>query len=202
MDTKISIPCGSIRLDGRLRINPGSEKGVVVTHPHPLYGGNMDNPVVIQIADAFYGAGFSTLRFNFRGTGQSTGMFDNGSGEQDDVRAALSLLKAEGVSDLYLAGYSFGSWVNAHVVEAGASVTDHVMVSPPASFLSFDDIETVPDTGLVVTGEADDIAPPDHIRILLERWNIEPEFTILKNGDHFYSGTLIRLGEVLADYLS
>lgn len=177
-------------------------KGVVVTHPHPLYGGNMDNPVVVQIAQSFYTAGFTTLRFNFRGTGQSSGMFDNGAGEQDDVRAALSVLKDQGITEPFLAGYSFGSWVNARVVADGAGIGDHVMVSPPSAFLSFDDVETLPNTGLIVTGEKDEIAPPDDIRALIERWESPAEFAVLKNGDHFYSRTLGLLDEVISGYLA
>lgn len=179
METQITIPCGTVRLDGRLNINPGSKKGVVVSHPHPLYGGNMDNPVVFQIADSFYRAGFSTLRFNFRGTGNSSGMFDNGQGEQDDVRAALSCLaESAGSPRLVLAGYSFGAWVNAGVVASGADVADHVMVSPPAAFLSFDHIHRLPHTGLIVTGGADDIAPPGKITTLMDRWKREGAKTL------------------------
>jgi len=198
---EVTIPVQGIRLYGRLNLNPGSEKGVVITHPHPLYGGNMDNPVVLEMARAFYAAGFSTLRFNFRGTGRSSGMFDDGKGEQEDVRAALSLLKEKGLSTTWLAGYSFGSWVNAKVVSAGADIQDHIMVSPPAAFISFD-MDTLPDTGLIVTGMEDDIAPPDRIQSLINRWGINPEFTVLEPGDHFYSGNLPRLGKVLTTYLS
>ncbi|WDP89214.1 MAG: alpha/beta hydrolase [Desulfobacter sp.] len=202
METRITIPCESIRLDGWLNLNPGSKKGVVVTHPHPLYGGNMDNSVVLQIVQSFYRAGFTTLRFNFRGTGESSGMFDNGDGEQDDVRAALACLGEEGISEPYLAGYSFGSWVNARVVDAGAGIKDHIMVSPPCAFLAFDDVEKLPDTGLIVTGGNDDIAPPDKVRALIERWESPAEFAVLKNGDHFYSQTLAMLDKVLAGYLA
>ena len=198
----VTISCGSIRLEGRLNEQTPGEKGVVITHPHPLYGGNMDNPVVSRIAAAFSDAGFTTLRFNFRGTGRSTGMFDNGAGEQDDVISALDFLQGRGVSRVWLAGYSFGSWVNAQVLASGRQVDDHVMVSPPAAFLSFDGVETLPSTGLIVTGARDDIAPPEMVRALVSRWGITPETVVLDGGDHFYSGSMDQMGRALSGYLS
>ncbi len=200
MASHVIIPCQNVRLEGLLHLNPESSKGVVITHPHPLYGGDMDNPVVQQIADSFFEAGFSTLRFNFRGTGNSSGMFDDGVGEQDDVRAALEYLKSQQVTDLYLAGYSFGAWVNAHVVSSGVNIQDHIMVSPPAGFISFDSIEALSDTGLIITGEDDEIAPVDQILSLISRWQIHPLFKVIKNGDHFYSGTIHKLAAVLSSY--
>lgn len=202
MEKTITIPVQGIRLEGRLNLNSESEKGVVITHPHPLYGGNMNHPVVLKIADAFYDAGFTTLRFNFRGTCGSTGMFDNGTGEQDDVRAALAFIKGQGISASFLAGYSFGSWVNAHVVSAGAAIQDHIMVSPPVAFIGFDTVKNLPDTGLIITGQVDEIAPPNQIVSLLQKWKISPQFSVLDRGDHFYSTHLKALGEVLTAYLS
>ena len=198
----VTFQCRNIRLEGRLHLNPGSKKGVVITHPHPLYGGNMDNAVVLSIADAFYDAGFSTLRFNFRGTGNSSGMFDDGAGEQDDVRAALAYLTEHHIPDLYLAGYSFGSWVNAHVVSSGITIQDHVMVSPPAAFISFDSVDTLNDTGLVITGQDDDIAPADQIHLLLDRLGISPSMIVLDSCDHFYTSSLKRLRKALDSYLT
>ena len=90
------------------------KKGVVVTHPHPLYGGDMNNMVVESIVHVYYMKGYSTLKFNFRGVGRSQGTYDNGLGEQKDVLSALSFLADMGMERIDLAGYSFGAWVNAH----------------------------------------------------------------------------------------
>jgi len=202
MEKNVTICVQGVRLEGRLNLNPDSKKGVVVTHPHPLYGGNMDNPVVKQIVASFYGAGFTTLRFNFRGTKGSSGMFDNGGGEQDDVRFALAFLNDHGISTPFLAGYSFGSWVNAHVVAKGVQIKDHIMVSPPVAFISFDTVKTLSNTGLIITGQGDDIAPPNQVRAVIQRWQINPQFSVLDRGDHFYSAHLKALGEVLTAYLA
>jgi len=201
MESNIMIKCGNINLEGVLQ-KKSEQKAVIITHPHPLYGGSMDNPVVTTIADAFFEKGFTTLKFNFRGTGSSTGMFDNGNGEQDDVRAAVSCLNEAGYSQIHLAGYSFGSRMNAAVVSKGCKIKDHIMVSPPVGFMDFDDIDKMPLTGLIVTGEDDEIAPSDLIKKHMERWQIDPRYEMIKRCDHFYSGCLDQLKIILAAYLS
>ncbi|MBT4197226.1 alpha/beta hydrolase [Desulfobacula sp.] len=201
MELSITIECGNIKLEGRLRKNT-SKKAVVICHPHPLYGGNMDNPVVMTIADSFFEKGFTTMRFNFRGTCNSTGMFDNGTGEQEDIRAALSLLTEKGYKQIWLAGYSFGARMNASLVSKGCEIKDHIMVSPPVGFMNFDDIEKMTSTGLIITGANDEIAPPGKVKGHINRWKIDPRFEIIEDCDHFYSKSLPRLKAVLIDYLS
>ena len=147
METSVIIQNQAIRLRGRLA-EGSADRGVVITHPHPLYGGNMDNPVVVETASAFARKGFTTLRFNFRGTGGSTGMYDNGQGEQNDVIAALGFLKERGCKTLFLAGYSFGSRINASVVAGGGEFTDHLIIPPPGGVMSFHGNHTLPLTGL------------------------------------------------------
>ncbi|MCF8113734.1 MAG: alpha/beta hydrolase [Desulfotignum sp.] len=201
METSLIIKNQTIRLQAMLS-EGSSDRAVVITHPHPLYGGNMDNPVVIRIADSFAQQGFSTLRFNFRGTAGSTGMFDNGQGEQTDVTAALQYLENLGIKTLVLAGYSFGARVNASVVAGGYRIADHIMVSPPVGFMPFDDIAALPSTGLIITGQDDEVAPPDMIQAHINRWQITPRFDIIPGCDHFYAGCLDSLHNRLLDYLS
>ena len=201
MEALVAIESIDARLEGCLS-RKSSEKAVVVTHPHPLYGGNMDNHVVCRMAAAFQSVGISTLRFNFRGTGGSFGKFDNGEKEQEDVLSALDFLSGEGFEQILLAGYSFGAWVNAHVVSKGAKVADHIMVSPPAGFLSFDQVACMPHTGLIITGEKDDISPPSLVNTLVSRWNTPAKVVVIDNGDHFYGSVLERLGEILISYLN
>jgi uncharacterized protein len=200
MESKITIECGNIKLEGILRENT-SQKAVIICHPHPLYGGNMDNPVVMTIADSFFEKGFTTLRFNFRGTCNSTGMFDNGNGEQDDIRAAMSWLMENGYQKICLAGYSFGARMNALVVSKGCEIEDHIMVSPPVGFMSFDDIDKMSCTGLIITGANDEIAPADLVQGHINRWQINPRYEIIKDCDHFYSGCLGKLKTILTDYV-
>jgi hypothetical protein len=201
METAVIIKNQTIRLQALLGKGTGNP-GVVITHPHPLYGGNMVNPVVVRTASAFAQQGFTTLRFNFRGTGGSSGMYDNGHGEQTDVIAALEFLKDQGCDPLYLAGYSFGSRVNASFVAGGYDIFDHIMISPPVAFMSFDDIAALPSTGLVITGQNDEIAPPKRIQTHLDRWGITPRFDIIPGCDHFYAGHLDSLHQSLSHYFS
>ncbi|MBU0972227.1 MAG: alpha/beta hydrolase [Proteobacteria bacterium] len=201
MEKAVTIHCNNIRLEGLLHQNV-SERGVVVTHPHPLYGGNMENPVVEQIVHGFLESGFTTLRFNFRGTGKSSGVFDDGLGEVDDVRAALDYLKGLKLKALFLAGYSFGARVNASLVSSGYAVQDHIMVSPPMGVLSFSDVKSLPSTGLILTGANDGIAPQEMVQSAIHRWQINPRFEVIKGCDHFYTGCLIRLKDSLLKYLA
>src|SRR4030042_1538427 len=119
-----------LKLEGLLEELPGG-KGVVITHPHPLYGGTMHNNVVKAVAAAYQDKGYSTLRFNFRGVEKSEGDFDNGVGEQEDIKAALEYLSHLDKKQLDLAGYSFGAWVIALGLEKYERVKRVVMVSPP-----------------------------------------------------------------------
>lgn len=178
-----------------------NDHGAIICHPHPLYGGDMNNPVVMTIAQAFSDKGFSTLRFNFRGAGNSTGTFDDGKGEQDDIRSALAFLEEKGITKIWLSGYSFGSRMNASVVEKGCNIKDHIMVSPPAGFMSYDTIDHMPDTGLIIVGDSDEIAPVNIIEGHIKRWQIHPEVKVIGNCDHFYSGSLSKLNTILSTYL-
>lgn len=121
----VAIPCQGIRLRGELTLPSVAEPfpGVVICHPHPLHGGDMDNNVVMGVNDALLRCGIATLRFNFRGAGGSHGLHDNGVGEVDDALAALRLLAtAEGVdaARLGLAGYSFGAGVAVRATSGAA----------------------------------------------------------------------------------
>lgn len=189
------------RLEGLLGVVPG-DGGVVITHPHPLYGGDMHNTVVTALTRAYQRAGYTTLRFNFRGVGRSQGDYDEGRGEQQDVRAALDFLAASGKTALTLAGYSFGAWVNALTAPPADAVKQIIMVSPPVALLDFAPVASVPQLRLVVTGERDPFAPPDLLESLLPQWNPLARLEVVPGADHFYSGGLDRLAVVLAAYLA
>lgn len=176
--------------------------GVVITHPHPLYGGTMNNPVVETVQKAYQQRGYASLRFNFRGVAGSQGNHDNGIGEQDDVRAAISYMQNKNVQPVDLAGYSFGAWVNSGVAAEGRTpIRSMVMISPPVGFIEFENIRALSCLKLVVTGSRDDIAPADQIRDLLPSWNPDARFEIIDGCDHFYSGYLDRLESIISRYL-
>ena len=111
-EERIFIQSDGLKIEALIDESPG-QAAVVVTHPHPLYGGDMYNNVVQSIISAYKQTGFTTLRFNFRGVGRSEGKHGQGIGEQEDIRSALAFLSEMGKASIDLAGYSFGSWVNA-----------------------------------------------------------------------------------------
>ena len=197
MEEHIDFISGEHRIEGLLE-KGALDKGVVITHPHPLYGGDMYNTVVEAIVGTYRGKGFSTLRFNFRGVGKSQGQFEDGMGEQKDVVAARSYLKEMGFKRIDLAGYSFGAWINAIVGCPDSSGQDMVMVSPPVAFVDFSPVTVLPCLKLVVTGSRDDIAPADRIKEMLPKWNTEARFKRIDGADHFYGGNLDQLESILS----
>jgi len=198
MEDKIQFQSGDLGIEGLISQGQGT-RGVVITHPHPQYGGDMYNPVVESIGHVYQRKGFATLRFNFRGVGASQGSFADGTGEQQDVLAAIRCLKETGLNHIDLAGYSFGAWVNAHLDPGAAAIQSLVMVSPPVAFMAFDAGLILPRLGLVVSGSRDDIAPPDQIRSLLPGWNPEAVFEEIQDADHFYFGFFEELEAILAE---
>jgi len=116
-EKKITIDSGEPKIEGLLE-SGNCERGVVITYPHPLYGGDMYNNVVETVTRSYSEMGYSTLRFNFRGVSQSEGLYDHGIGEQDDIRNAVTFLHETGCRHIDLAGYSFGAWVGARGIES------------------------------------------------------------------------------------
>jgi alpha/beta superfamily hydrolase len=201
MEEKIILPSGRYRLEGHWQAGT-TGKGVVITHPHPLYGGTMNNPVVETVQSAYQQYGYATLRFNFRGVGGSQGNYDNGIGEQEDVRAAIAYVEKMNVSTIDLAGYSFGAWVNSGVTaDRRTSIESMTMISPPVAFIEFGNVKALSCLKLVVTGSRDDIAPPRQIRDLLPAWNPGAKFEIIDGCDHFYIGYLDKLQSILTEFL-
>jgi len=199
-EKKIKFTCGDdVMLEG-LHHEGTAGCGAVITHPHPLFGGDMYNNVVEAIFNAYKIKGYSTLRFNFRGVGNSTGRYDNGNNEQLDVQAACRFMQETGVASTDLAGYSFGTWINAKVADklAGYSM---VMVSPPAAMLQFPAELKIPGLKLVVTGSADESAPPDLIKGFALRWNPSAIFEVIDGADHFFWGFTDLLASALNLYI-
>ena len=196
MEEIVCFRSGDFELQGLFE-SGRTNRGVVITHPHPLYAGDMHNPVVDAIRRAYRMKGVATLRFNFRGTGESEGGHDNGVGEQDDVLTALSFLTESGFQPVDLAGYSFGAWVNALTLQGEGRTENLVMVSPPVAFVDFASIGRLPGLRLVVTGSRDEIAPPDVIRQVLPTWNPSAHFDIIDGSDHFYGRHARQLKDVL-----
>jgi hypothetical protein len=200
MERKVNIPSACGALEG-LRYSAGTDKAVVITHPHPQYGGDMYSPVVEAIASAYRQKGYSTLRFNFRGTGNSAGSYDDGVGERQDVIAAVTFLHEEGAQSIHLSGYSFGAWVNAMALQERIVVDGVTLVAPPVAFIDFADGIRLPGLKAVLAGSRDEFGPPSLVRPLLDRWNPLARLEIIDGADHFFFGYLDELTRMLIQVL-
>jgi alpha/beta superfamily hydrolase len=191
-----------VTLEARLGAPPTPHGGVVMCHPHPLYGGDMDNPVVVRLVEVCSDLGLATIRFNFRGTGQSTGVHGRGADEQHDVEAArtrLASLVGSG-RPLVLAGYSFGAAVVADVASGHAELAGVVLVAPPLARLDpkrLTGLERFGEHLLVIAGSKDEICPAEGLARLRET-TPRATFHVIDGANHFFFGKLYPLGEALA----
>lgn len=188
-----------------LRDEPGAGEPrhgtAVIAHPHPLFGGTMDNKVVQTLARAFVQAGWIALRFNFRGVGASQGQHDEGRGELDDMLAVIAAQAPEG--PLALAGFSFGSYVASRAAQAlwsSRSIEKIVLVGTAASRF---DVATLPpeahDLTLVVHGEQDDTVPLASVMDWARPQSLP--VTVVPGGGHFFHGQLPLLKSLVARHL-
>jgi uncharacterized protein len=165
----------------------------VVCHPHPLHGGTLSNKVAHTVAKAFAGMGATTLRFNFRGVGESPGHFDNGVGEVDDLLAAVGWLRARHpVAPLWLAGFSFGAFV-ALSGQAQANAARLLLVAPPVAMFEFPPESAVDIPWLVVQGSADEVVEPEQVCAWVQQQENAPGYCWLEGAGHFFHGRLIDL---------
>jgi alpha/beta superfamily hydrolase len=199
-EERVCFRSGRNELEGWF-CNGGPDKGVVITHPHPLYGGDMTSPVVEAIAAAYHRCGFATLRFNFRGTGRSSGNHDNGEGEQADVSAAVAFMNAMDLERIHLSGYSFGAWVNARALQGRLTTDGLTMVAPPVAFVDFSSVTRLPALFAVIAGERDTFAPPQYIQPQLKAWNSSACLDVIAAADHFFFGFLDEISRRLVAHL-
>ncbi len=200
VEEKVTIP-GPVRLEGLLGLRPG-QAGLVVTHPHPLYGGSMDNNVVEALVRAGARAGLSTLRFNFRGVGASQGTHGQGVGEREDLWAALNLLAEKGRTRLYLAGYSFGAWVAATAGPGGPEVRGRIWIAPPLGMMPLRPEEVAHPPDLISYGERDSFCPAENVSALVRGMGAGVELAELAGEDHFFGGSGEELVRRVSDCLT
>ena len=192
-----------IEIDGRLAVPGKARGGVALCHPHPLYGGDMENPVVIRAAEVCAEAALATLRFDFRGVGASTGAHDEGRGEQDDLGAALDHLATTlpPAAPLGVVGYSFGAAVAARLAMrrplAGVALIAPALAMPALADL--DGLAAVSGHVLIVAGTTDSYCPKDALERLARA---VPRATVrtVEGADHFFFGKLFPMGEILSGW--
>ena len=202
----VSIPCGDISLEGALHTpdGPGPFPTVVVCHPHPLFGGSMDNNVVMAVCAELCRTGTAALRFNFRGVGRSGGMV-SGVGDPDDVRAALSFAASLPEVDgerLGVCGYSAGAIAAFSQGPADPQIKAAAAISPPLAMSGLEVIATMEGPALVVSGSGDDFTPAENVRRFCEALPRPSECHIVDGADHFWWGFERQVGDVVASFFS
>jgi len=177
-----------VTLEGGLSLPPKPLGGALVLHPHPLYGGTMHNNVVLALVQGAEAAGWAALRVNFRGVGRSTGRHDDGIGEQQDVIAAATWLRAKAPGPLVLMGYSFGSLVGARAAERVDGLCGGVWVSPPYALGELPPWPGQAGPLLVMTGDADEYGDLDRLKAYMEPMGARSTLIVTPGGDHFWWG--------------
>jgi uncharacterized protein len=204
MEEAVSIPGPGITLEGRLWAGaaPG---GAVITHPHPLFGGDMANNVVLNAVRALAARGMAALRFNFRGVGRSTGTYGGGLEEAMDVAAALAFLKSRVPGPYYVVGYSFGAAVAGRALLQGLAADGAICIAPPIAFMDLTFLPRVPGLKLILAGDRDELCPLAGLRALMAEGQPPPGETpaairVIAGADHFFSHGEAELFRELRDF--
>jgi len=183
----------------------GAALGVaLVLHPHPLGGGTMHNKVVFRAASALNDAGLITLRINFRGVGQSTGVHDEGRGELEDVRAGLQYLAAAYPGKpVTLCGFSFGAWVGLGVGMLDDRVRNMISIGTPVDKYDFSFLATCRKPILFVHGDQDEFGSVLRLQDLVDKikqHNASVELRVIRGSGHFFEGHLDELKKAITDW--
>lgn len=196
------------RLEGRYSGTADDTSPIaLVLHPHPQYGGTMNNKVVYNIYQAFVQRGFSVLRFNFRGVGRSQGIYDGGTGELSDAAAALDWLQSFNANAraCWIAGYSFGAWISMQLLMRRPEISGFISISPPANMFDFTFLAPCPASGLIVHGSKDETVPEEDVANLANRLKqqrgIEIDYRKIAGATHFYEDKHERLIKEVGTYL-
>ena len=190
---EVIFPGPEGRLEGRY--HPQRERDApiaIVLHPHPQFGGTMNNRVVYNLHYAFQELGFTVLRFNFRGVGRSQGEFDQGIGELSDAASALDYLQAlnPNAKHCWVAGFSFGAWIGMQLLMRRPEITGFISVSPQPDRYDFSFLAPCPSSGLIINGSSDRVAPPADTVALVGKLHEQKGITItheeMEGAGHFF----------------
>ena len=170
---------------------------VVISHPHPLYGGTMSNKVVTILAKTFNELGAITVRFNFRGVGKSEGVHDLGTGEAEDVQLLVEELKQwRPQAPVWLAGFSFGAYVTLRA-QAAVQAERVLLVAPPVSMYPFDELAEVTCPWLVIQGGEDEVIDAAAVKNWVKKRPTPPQLIWFDDASHFFHGKLIEVKDAI-----
>lgn len=198
----LSGPAG--RLEAQLWTSSLEHRSMaaLVCHPHPLYGGTLHNKVVFLAAKSLHRLGLPVLRFNFRGVGLSEGKHDRGTGELEDVRAALDFLAGEFPGlPLVLAGFSFGAWVGLRVGAEDARVGRLIGLGIPVNDSNFSYLRGCGKPKLFVVGTKDQFAARERVEALVESLPPPTALVLVEGADHFFAGKLDQVDRAITEWV-
>jgi alpha/beta superfamily hydrolase len=204
----ISFNSGNLELEGAFGMPDepaGKIPGVVLCHPHPLMGGNMDNLVVMSIYRDLITRGMAALRFNFRGVGNSQGSHEKGEGEVQDVKAALDIFRSlPGVDGkrVGLAGYSFGSGMILKGLPQYKDARAFALISPPPRFFPESALPKDSRPKLVVCGDQDRTVSLEDLSPFAESMSQPAEYKIIEGADHFWGSLVIEAAGHVSDFFA
>jgi len=190
---EVIFPGPDGRLEGRYHPQKAKDAPIaIILHPHPQFGGTMNNKVVYNLHYAFLNMGFTVLRFNFRGVGRSQGEYDQGIGELSDAAAALDYLQAlnPNAKHCWVAGFSFGSWIGMQLLMRRPEISGFVSVAPNANMYDFSFLAPCPSSGLIINGSGDRVVPPADVEALVDKLHEQKGITIthevIEGAGHFF----------------
>ncbi|MDY6829169.1 MAG: alpha/beta family hydrolase [Pseudomonadota bacterium] len=200
--TRIAGPAGQI--EARFS-DTGAERTAILCHPHPQFGGTMDNKVVHTLTRALGQAGLNTVRFNFRGVGASEGDYGEGIAEQDDLRAVAAWCACNGAKALWLGGFSFGAFVAASVASkwtCDAPLGQLILVAPPVGRFDFSGLDAFPAPLTVLQGQQDDVVSATEVAAWVEQVHSPAHLISFPTAGHFFHGQLVQLKNQLLAQLT
>ena len=196
------------RLEGRYHESKQTNAPIaIVLHPHPRFGGTMNNKVVYNLYQSFVEREFSVLRFNFRGVGRSQGSYDNGIGELSDAASALDWLQSinANAKTCWIGGYSFGAWISMQLLMRRPEIAGFISIAPPANNFDFTFLAPCPASGLIVHGSRDDTVPEADAAALAERLQAQRGIAIdyrkIPGATHFFQSKMDRVNKEVGNYL-
>ena len=174
----------------------------VILHPHPLYGGTLNNKVVHYLSRTCNQLGIPSLRFNFRGVGESGGVYDDGRGETEDCLAVLDWVQERRPGfDIWLAGFSFGAYVAYRSVHRHPRISRLLAVAPPVNLFDFKVLTAPSCPWTLIQGELDELVPAASVENWVDTLPVQPR-KILLPADHFFHGQLNALQAALLQSLN
>ena len=205
---EIFIPGPSGRIQAKyFKNNQQGSPVALILHPHPQYGGTMNNRIVYEMYNCFYRNKFSVIRINFRGVEKSDGEFDNGQGELSDAAAALDWIEKEnpGYNQCWVSGFSFGALICMQLIMRRPEVNKFIAVSPQPNVFDFTFLAPCPISGLIVSGKNDELVQEESLLNLKKRLsnqkNIEVKFDTISNANHFYKNKEQELSKSIDGYI-